>query len=92
MSTTEVAEDIVHCDRCGERVRFLDGVYGPARWQHIRTGSHVCQPVCAKCGGPGTYQIGRYDLDGGQVPVFRRDHWECADCAKANGELRIEHA
>jgi hypothetical protein len=87
-----VAEDIVNCDRCGERVRFIDGIRGPERWLHVRTEDHQCHPLCAKCGGDGRYQIGRWDVDGGQVPVFHRDHWECAECAKKNPDLRIEHA
>lgn len=89
--TTAAAPDVVLCDRCREPVYFVEGLRGPERWKHVKTHDHVCRPACALCGGEGRVQIGRWDVDGGQVPVFRLDHWECVACAAKNPDLRIDH-
>lgn len=81
--------NVAECSRCHAQVYFVEGVRGPERWRHVQTDDWVCDPRCQKCGQPGVFQIGRYDMDSGQRPEFRFDHWECGDCAR--GQLRIEH-
>ncbi len=83
------ADTLATCPHCYESVRFVEGLRGPQRWVHVRTGDWQCHPVCKHCGQSGTVKIGHYDLDGGQMPMFRYSHHECNDCCK--GALRIEH-
>ena len=78
----------VTCANCQEPKSFVEGIHGPERWVHDRTGDWRCQPLCANCGAPGEVKVGQYSMDGGQMPCFVLHHWECGPCARK--ELRIE--
>lgn len=87
-ATAPVAE--ARCGECGEDVYFVEGLRGPQRWKHCRTGDWQCQPICATCGQPGIIRIGRHDMGGDGFPAFILDHWECGSCARQT--CRIESA
>lgn len=82
-------ENLAQCPRCCETLRFVEGLTGPQRWVHVRTGDWQCDPRCKHCGKPGIVKIGRWDMDGGLMPIFRYSHHECADCCKQT--FRVEH-
>jgi hypothetical protein len=78
-----------HCHNCGEGLYFVEGVYGPARWRHVRTETVDCRPVCQQCGQMGTEKVGRATQGGDGFPTFITEYFLCAPCADRRGFIEV---
>lgn len=70
------------CPQCGEGLFYVEGIRGPERWKHTRTGDWRCAPVCRDCGQPGTERIGHETVGGDGFLTFISKFWLCVTCAR----------